>query len=64
MNHVEFDVELLGSCDEVVAELCRRAGWTLDHEMVPQPLPEMEIRRLEPQKGERRFVFEVKKPQA
>lgn len=33
-NHVEFDVDLLGDCDTVVTELCRRAGWDLRHEMV------------------------------
>ena len=27
---------MLGDCDVVVAELCRRAGWTLEHEMVPR----------------------------
>lgn len=61
VNHIEFDVELLGSCDEVVAELCRRAGWKLDHEMVPKSLPEIKITKLEPHKGERRWVFEVQK---
>ncbi|KAH6842872.1 SIR2-like protein [Chaetomium sp. MPI-CAGE-AT-0009] len=35
VSHVNFDIDLLGDCDVVVAELCRRAGWTLDHEMVP-----------------------------
>lgn len=25
--HVDFDVQLLGECDEVVKELCRRVGW-------------------------------------
>jgi NAD+-dependent protein deacetylase SIR2 len=34
--HVEFDVDMLGDCDVVVAELCRRAGWDLQHEMVPK----------------------------
>ncbi|KAI9789983.1 MAG: NAD-dependent histone deacetylase sir2 [Peltula sp. TS41687] len=33
--HVDFDVDLLGDCDVVVAELCRRAGWNLKHEMIP-----------------------------
>ncbi|MCJ1479479.1 NAD-dependent histone deacetylase sir2 [Lambiella insularis] len=33
--HVDFDIELLGDCDVVVAELCRRAGWELKHEMIP-----------------------------
>ena len=39
-GHVEFDVDLLGDCDTVVAELCRRAGWRgeggLRHEMVEE----------------------------
>ena len=26
-KHIDFDVELLGECDVVVQELCRRAGW-------------------------------------
>jgi NAD-dependent histone deacetylase SIR2 len=36
VSHVNFDIDLLGDCDVVVAELCRRAGWVLDHEMVPE----------------------------
>lgn len=35
VNHHNFDIDLLGDCDVVVAELCRRAGWDLRHEMVP-----------------------------
>ncbi|MCJ1426674.1 NAD-dependent histone deacetylase sir2, partial [Sticta canariensis] len=35
-SHVDFDVNLLGDCDIVVTELCRRAGWDLQHEMIPQ----------------------------
>lgn len=35
-SHVDFDVNLLGDCDIVVAELCRRAGWDLQHEMIPE----------------------------
>lgn len=34
--HVDFDIDLLGDCDTVVAELCRRAGWELKHEMIPR----------------------------
>lgn len=34
--HVDFDIEMLGDCDVVVAELCRRAGWELRHEMIPR----------------------------
>lgn len=36
VDHVNFDIDLLGDCDVVVAELCRRAGWDLRHEMVPR----------------------------
>lgn len=41
IRHVEFDVQCLGDCDDVVVELCRRAGWSgsdgkavLEHAMV------------------------------
>ncbi|KAF9972201.1 NAD-dependent histone deacetylase sir2 [Actinomortierella ambigua] len=33
--HMNFDVQLLGNCDTIVAELCRRAGWELTHEKLP-----------------------------
>lgn len=33
VEHINFDVTLLGYCDDVVSELCRRAGWGLDHPM-------------------------------
>ncbi|KAI0129479.1 DHS-like NAD/FAD-binding domain-containing protein [Xylariales sp. AK1849] len=36
VSHVNFDIDLLGDCDVVVAELCRRAGWDLHHEMIPR----------------------------
>ncbi|KAH9885529.1 SIR2-domain-containing protein [Xylariomycetidae sp. FL2044] len=35
VSHINFDIDLLGDCDVIVAELCRRAGWDLRHEMVP-----------------------------
>ncbi len=35
VSHINFDIDLLGDCDVVVAELCRRAGWDLQHEMIP-----------------------------
>lgn len=35
VSHVNFDIDLLGDCDVVVSELCRRAGWDLTHEMIP-----------------------------
>ncbi|KAI1741738.1 DHS-like NAD/FAD-binding domain-containing protein [Xylaria scruposa] len=35
VSHINFDIDLLGDCDVVVAELCRRMGWDLRHPMVP-----------------------------
>ncbi|KAE8440895.1 hypothetical protein EG329_006341 [Mollisiaceae sp. DMI_Dod_QoI] len=36
VSHVNFDIDMLGDCDIVVAELCRRAGWDLQHDMIPE----------------------------
>lgn len=36
VSHVNFDIDLLGDCDVVVTELCRRARWDLRHEMIPE----------------------------
>ncbi|KAI5307065.1 NAD-dependent histone deacetylase sir2, partial [Ascosphaera atra] len=36
VSHIDFDIEMLGNCDTVVSELCRRAGWELKHEMIPE----------------------------
>ncbi|OJD14796.1 hypothetical protein AJ78_04884 [Emergomyces pasteurianus Ep9510] len=36
VSHIDFDIEMLGECDVVVSELCRRAGWDLEHEMIPK----------------------------
>lgn len=35
LTHMEFDVQLLGDSDTIVAELCRMAGWELRHEKLP-----------------------------
>ncbi|KAI1935686.1 NAD-dependent histone deacetylase sir2 [Ophidiomyces ophidiicola] len=35
VSHIDFDIDMLGDCDVVVTELCRRAGWDLKHEMIP-----------------------------
>lgn len=40
-----FDVQLLGNCDTIVAELCRMAGWELKHTKLPggtSNVPDME----------------------
>ncbi|KAI5923393.1 NAD-dependent histone deacetylase SIR2 [Camillea tinctor] len=47
VSHINFDIDLLGDCDVVVAELCRRAGWDLDHEMAVPKEQEIEA-TLEP----------------
>ncbi|KAI5196601.1 SIR2-domain-containing protein [Aureobasidium subglaciale] len=33
-DHINFDITLLGYCDDVVAELAKRAGWKIEHEKV------------------------------
>ncbi|EMD01255.1 hypothetical protein BAUCODRAFT_144801 [Baudoinia panamericana UAMH 10762] len=38
IEHINFDIQLQGECDHVVYELCRRAGWKLEHEMIPKDL--------------------------
>ncbi|KAK5675439.1 NAD-dependent histone deacetylase sir2 [Elasticomyces elasticus] len=38
IEHVNFDIQLLGECDHIVYELCRRAEWILQHEMIPKGL--------------------------
>ncbi|KAF1944537.1 SIR2-domain-containing protein [Clathrospora elynae] len=35
IHHINFDINLLGDCDVIVAELARRAGWDLQHKMIP-----------------------------
>ncbi|KAF9960622.1 NAD-dependent histone deacetylase sir2 [Modicella reniformis] len=35
ITHMDFDVQLLGNCDTIVAELCRMLGWELKHEKLP-----------------------------
>ncbi|CUS13941.1 unnamed protein product [Tuber aestivum] len=44
VTHVSFDVELIGSCDDVVAELSRRAEWELKHDMIPEGQEKVKIR--------------------
>ncbi|KAF9946607.1 NAD-dependent histone deacetylase sir2, partial [Mortierella alpina] len=44
--HMEFDVQLLGNCDTIVAELCRMAGWELRHQKLPggtSNVPNMDV---------------------
>ncbi|KAG5991917.1 hypothetical protein E4U52_003219 [Claviceps spartinae] len=60
VSHVEFDIDLLGDCDVVVAELCRRLGWPMVHDMLPAA-GEQSV-RVSPAAGEgcvSRHVFEA-----
>ena len=55
-SHANFDIDLLGDCDTVVAELCRRAGWDLQHEMlVPDEKVDVQLK----EGYESRFSFKV-----
>ncbi|PHH69250.1 hypothetical protein CDD82_7898 [Ophiocordyceps australis] len=54
--HINFDIDLLGDCDVVVAELARRLHWPLVHDMVP---PDQDVVvRSDPASPSRHF-FEV-----
>ncbi|KAJ5107875.1 hypothetical protein N7456_004550 [Penicillium angulare] len=56
VSHTDFDIDLLGDCDVVVSELCRRAGWNLQHPMIP---PDEQV-KISPVEGyESRHVFTV-----
>ena len=55
-SHANFDIDLLGDCDTVVTELCRRAGWDLQHEMiVPDEKVDVQLK----EGYESRFSFKV-----
>ncbi|KAJ3954128.1 NAD-dependent histone deacetylase sir2 [Colletotrichum tropicale] len=59
VSHINFDIDLLGDCDVVVSELCRRAGWPLQHEMVPED----QVVDVRPEGScVSRHVFEVVRP--
>lgn len=32
VSHVNFDIDMLGDCDIIIEELCRRLNWGLEHE--------------------------------
>jgi NAD-dependent histone deacetylase SIR2 len=57
-EHIEFDVQLIGDCDEVVWELARRAGWKLEHEMIPKSGLELVVEEIE---GEKKGRWRVMK---
>ncbi|ETS04599.1 chromatin regulatory protein sir2 [Trichoderma reesei RUT C-30] len=59
VTHINFDIDLLGDCDVVVAELCRQLKWPLVHEMVP---PDQEITVKTEPGYPNRHVFTTNKP--
>ncbi|ENH73939.1 NAD-dependent histone deacetylase sir2, partial [Fusarium oxysporum f. sp. cubense race 1] len=58
VNHINFDIDLLGDCDVVVSELCRRLRWPMVHDMVPKN-QKVEVRTEPGYKS--RHVFEEQK---
>ncbi|OTB11181.1 hypothetical protein K445DRAFT_68957 [Daldinia sp. EC12] len=60
VSHINFDIDLLGDCDVIVAELCRRAGWNLEHPML-KPDQKVDIKLEDGYKS--RHVFTVVKPE-
>ncbi|KAK5987838.1 NAD-dependent protein deacetylase hst1 [Cladobotryum mycophilum] len=59
VTHINFDIDLLGDCDVVVTELCRRLKWPFVHEMVP-PNQKVDVQTEEGYKS--RHVFTVREP--
>lgn len=52
---MDFDVDMLGDCDTILTELCRRAGWDLRHEMVKNDKIDVQL-----QEGyQSRFAFKI-----
>lgn len=59
IKHHNFDIDLIGDCDIVVAELCKRAGWDLKHEMIPED----QVIEVKPEPGwASRHVFTAHRP--
>ncbi|KAI4290465.1 MAG: hypothetical protein L6R35_000287 [Caloplaca aegaea] len=55
-QHIDFDIDILGECDSIVTELCRRAGWDLQHEMIRDDGVDVQL-----EEGyESRYSFKVK----
>lgn len=60
VNHINFDIDLLGDCDIVVTELCHRLAWPFKHEMVP---PKQVITVANEPGYKSRHLFEAVAPQ-
>ncbi|KAK7976454.1 hypothetical protein PG989_014917 [Apiospora arundinis] len=63
VSHINFDIDLLGDCDVVVAELCRRLGWNLEHEMV-DPHQKVQVKPEEGYNSRHRFSPYVAPPES
>ncbi|KAI6857492.1 SIR2-domain-containing protein [Hortaea werneckii] len=59
IEHVNFDIQLLGDCDTVVYELSRRAGWRLQHEMIP---PDLRVKVKPVEDSTYRWIVKPRKP--
>ncbi|KAL8959507.1 MAG: hypothetical protein Q9183_005621 [Haloplaca sp. 2 TL-2023] len=57
-QHIDFDIDMIGECDIILTELCRRLGWDLQHEMVKHDGVDVHL-----QEGyESRFSFKLRSP--
>lgn len=63
VSHINFDIDLLGDCDVVVAELCRRLGWDLQHEMI-NPGQKIQVKTEEGYNSRHRFSPYVPPPES
>ncbi|KAL8754845.1 MAG: hypothetical protein Q9184_004989 [Pyrenodesmia sp. 2 TL-2023] len=55
-QHIDFDIDMLGECDSIVTELCRRAGWDLKHEMIKDDTLDVQLH----EGYQSRYSFKVK----
>jgi NAD-dependent histone deacetylase SIR2 len=59
VTHIDFDIDLLGDCDTVVAELCRRLDWDLDHEMMVPKEKKIDVQLKEGSHSQHVFTVEA-----
>ncbi|KAL8929849.1 MAG: hypothetical protein Q9208_000993 [Pyrenodesmia sp. 3 TL-2023] len=55
-QHIDFDIDMLGECDSIVTELCRRAGWDLKHKMIKDDKLDVHLH----EGYESRYSFKIK----
>ncbi|AOA60649.1 NAD+ dependent histone deacetylase [Komagataella phaffii CBS 7435] len=64
VTHTEFDISLLGYCDELIVYLCEAMGWKIDHPKVDELLDSIEgLMELEGESGRYQLVLKEEESQ-